>query len=104
MIKLYFQIAAPEIAMIKIAAPNMTQRVCDRAMQSFGGMGMSADTPIASKCKITTHGKRCPALNIGVLKFLRTVTIISRCALICGSHAKCTVSLCESLHFQFDVR
>ena len=41
--------AAPEIAMIKIAAPNMTQRMCDRAMQAFGGMGVSADTPIASK-------------------------------------------------------
>ena len=53
--------------MIKIAAPNMTQRVCDRAMQAFGGMGMSADTPIASKCKIAPHESGCPALNIDVL-------------------------------------
>ena len=28
-----FQVAAPEIAMIKIAAPNMTQTVTDRAIQ-----------------------------------------------------------------------
>ena len=36
------------IAMIKIVAPNMTQTVVDRAMQSFGGMGLSGDTPLAS--------------------------------------------------------
>ncbi|NJK84369.1 MAG: acyl-CoA dehydrogenase, partial [Saprospiraceae bacterium] len=36
------------IAMIKIVAPNMTQRVVDRAIQSFGGMGLSSDTPLAN--------------------------------------------------------
>ncbi|WP_299456825.1 acyl-CoA dehydrogenase family protein [uncultured Microscilla sp.] len=35
------------ISMIKIVAPHMTQTVVDRAMQSFGGMGLSADTPLA---------------------------------------------------------
>jgi acyl-CoA dehydrogenase len=35
------------IAMIKIVAPSMTQRVVDRAIQSFGGMGLSGDTPLA---------------------------------------------------------
>ncbi|MCL4155929.1 UNVERIFIED_CONTAM: hypothetical protein GTU68_028512 [Idotea baltica] len=35
------------IAMIKIIAPSMTQTVVDRAMQSFGGMGLSQDTPLA---------------------------------------------------------
>lgn len=35
------------IAMIKIVAPSMTQGVVDRAMQSFGGMGLSQDTPLA---------------------------------------------------------
>lgn len=35
------------IAMIKIVAPSMTQTVVDRAMQSFGGMGLSQDTPLA---------------------------------------------------------
>lgn len=34
------------IAAIKIVAPNVAQRVADRAMQAFGGMGMSEDTPI----------------------------------------------------------
>ncbi len=35
------------IAMIKIVAPRMTQTVVDRAMQSYGGMGLSDDTPLA---------------------------------------------------------
>ncbi len=34
------------VAMIKIVAPQTAQRVCDRAMQAFGGMGLSNDTPI----------------------------------------------------------
>jgi acyl-CoA dehydrogenase len=38
--------AADLIAMIKIVAPKMTQRVTDRAMQVFGGMGVSMDTPL----------------------------------------------------------
>ncbi len=36
------------IAMIKIIAPNMALKVIDRAMQIHGGMGMSADTPLAA--------------------------------------------------------
>lgn len=35
------------ISMIKIVAPSMTQTVVDRAMQAFGGMGVSGDTPLA---------------------------------------------------------
>lgn len=35
------------ISMIKIVAPTMTQTVVDRAMQAFGGMGLSGDTPLA---------------------------------------------------------
>lgn len=35
------------IAMIKIVAPRMTQTVVDRAIQAFGGMGLSADTPLS---------------------------------------------------------
>ena len=34
------------IAMIKIVAPSMTQQVVDRAMQIFGGMGVSNDVPL----------------------------------------------------------
>ena len=39
--------AKAEIAMIKIIAPRMAQRVIDRAMQAFGGAGVSQDTPLA---------------------------------------------------------
>ncbi|MEM1323834.1 MAG: acyl-CoA dehydrogenase family protein [Bacteroidota bacterium] len=35
------------IAMIKIVAPNMALKVIDRAIQVHGGMGLSADTPLA---------------------------------------------------------
>ena len=35
------------IAMIKIVAPNMALKVIDRAMQIFGGKGVSGDTPLA---------------------------------------------------------
>ncbi|MDT0539264.1 acyl-CoA dehydrogenase family protein [Croceitalea sp. P059] len=35
------------IAMIKIIAPNMALKVIDRAIQVLGGLGVSADTPLA---------------------------------------------------------
>lgn len=35
------------IAMIKIVAPTMCCNVVDRAMQAFGGKGLSGDTPLA---------------------------------------------------------
>jgi len=38
--------AIPYIAMVKIVGPNMAQQVADRAMQVFGGMGVSQDTLI----------------------------------------------------------
>jgi acyl-CoA dehydrogenase len=40
--------AAKEIAMIKALVPRLQTRVCDRAMQVFGAMGLSPDTPLAS--------------------------------------------------------
>jgi acyl-CoA dehydrogenase len=39
--------AAKEIAMIKALVPRVQTAVCDRAMQVFGAMGLSGDTPLA---------------------------------------------------------
>lgn len=39
--------AAAEIAMIKAIVPRMQTTICDRAMQVFGAMGLSPDTPLA---------------------------------------------------------
>ncbi len=40
--------ARAEIAMIKVVAPNMAQRVIDRAIQAHGGAGVSADFGLAA--------------------------------------------------------
>jgi len=40
--------ARMEIAMIKVAAPNMALRVIDRAIQAFGAAGLSEDFPLAA--------------------------------------------------------
>ena len=42
------KVAKDLIAAIKIVAPQMGQTVADRAMQAFGGAGVSDDTPIAA--------------------------------------------------------
>jgi acyl-CoA dehydrogenase len=39
--------ARPEIAMIKILAPNMAQQIIDWAIQAHGGGGVSDDFPLA---------------------------------------------------------
>jgi len=39
--------AKAEIAMIKVVAPSMALRVIDRAMQTFGGAGVSQDPGLA---------------------------------------------------------
>jgi len=39
--------ARSEIAMIKVVAPRMAQRVIDRAIQAHGGAGVSQDFPLA---------------------------------------------------------
>lgn len=41
------KVARAEIAMIKVVAPNMALRVIDRAIQTFGGAGVSERTPLA---------------------------------------------------------
>lgn len=40
--------AKTEIAMIKVVAPNIALRVLDRAIQAFGGAGVSNDFPLAA--------------------------------------------------------
>jgi len=40
--------ASSEIAMIKALVPSMQTAICDRAMQVFGAMGLSPDTPLAT--------------------------------------------------------
>ena len=40
--------ARKEIAAIKVAIPQMAERIIDRAIQSFGGAGVSQDTPLAA--------------------------------------------------------
>ena len=39
--------ARVEIAAINVAAPNIAQRIIDRAIQVHGGAGVSDDTPLA---------------------------------------------------------
>jgi acyl-CoA dehydrogenase len=39
--------ARSEIAMIKVVAPNVALNIIDRAIQTFGGAGVSADFPLA---------------------------------------------------------
>ena len=46
--------ARPYISMVKIVGPNMAQAVADRAMQVFGGMGVSQDTMIPD---VFLHGR-----------------------------------------------
>ena len=42
------QAARPQVAAIKLVAARLQQRVVDRAMQVFGAMGLSPDTPLAA--------------------------------------------------------
>ncbi len=46
--------AQNEIAMIKVVAPNLLTRIADRAIQAFGGAGLSDDFPVAS---MYAHGR-----------------------------------------------
>jgi acyl-CoA dehydrogenase len=39
--------ARKEIAAIKVAVPQMAERIIDHAIQSYGGAGVSQDTPLA---------------------------------------------------------
>jgi acyl-CoA dehydrogenase len=41
------KVARKEIAAIKVAVPQMAERIIDHAIQSYGGAGVSQDTPLA---------------------------------------------------------
>ena len=45
-IQTLLQVAAPEIAMIKVVAPRMCLSVVDRAIQAHGGGGLHTDLPL----------------------------------------------------------
>ena len=59
--------AQSEIAGIKVAAPAVATRVIDRAIEVFGGAGVSNDTPLAyfyawaGFCASSTVPTRCTA-------------------------------------------
>jgi len=40
--------AQPFISMVKVAAPTMALKIIDEAMQMYGGIGLSQDTPLAT--------------------------------------------------------
>jgi acyl-CoA dehydrogenase len=40
--------ARNEISMIKVKAPRMALEIIDNAIQSYGGAGVSQDTPLAA--------------------------------------------------------
>jgi acyl-CoA dehydrogenase len=46
--------ARKEISMIKVIAPTLLTTIADRAIQVFGAMGVSPDTPLAD---LYTHGR-----------------------------------------------
>ena len=55
---LIFQVAAPEIAMIKVVAPRMCLSVVDRAIQAHGGAGLHSDLPLGQFYAMTDQ-MRC---------------------------------------------
>jgi len=46
--------AKKEIAVAKVVVPNMLLKVIDRAIQAYGGAGVSQDTPLAN---MYAHGR-----------------------------------------------
>ncbi len=51
--------AQPFISMIKVAAPTMALKIIDEAMQMYGGIGLSQDTPLATLVWRSAHVAFC---------------------------------------------
>ena len=64
--------AGDYISMVKIVAPEMCQKVADRALQAHGGMGVTQDTPISHiymtsrYCRIADGPDRAHACSRGI--------------------------------------
>ncbi len=54
------------VSMVKVAVPEMAQRIADRAMQLFGAMGGSDDAPIHR----AYASRACCALPTGLTRFI----------------------------------
>jgi acyl-CoA dehydrogenase len=67
--------AKSEIAQIKVVAPNTTLRVLDRAVQAFGGAGVSGDFPLAA-CPDEVH--RAAVAKIELRKERKGATVTEK--------------------------
>jgi alkylation response protein AidB-like acyl-CoA dehydrogenase len=59
--------AAKDIAMIRLAAPQMAGQVLDRCMQVFGGAGLHNDVPLAAMFAKSRVGRLGYALNLAYI-------------------------------------
>ena len=72
------------ISMVKIVAPQMAQNVADRAIQVFGGMGVSQDTPLhhvfaASRfCRIADGPDEVHMSQLGKLTIRQALSDLSK--------------------------
>jgi acyl-CoA dehydrogenase len=71
------------ISMVKIVGPQMAQNVADRAIQVFGGMGVSQDTPLghvfaASRfCRIADGPDEVHMSQLGKLTIREALSALS---------------------------
>jgi acyl-CoA dehydrogenase len=70
-----------EIAEAKILVPNMTLEVLDRAMQAFGGAGLSQDTPLAA---MWAHARTLRIVDGPDEVHLMQVSFLCLDSVICG--------------------